>query len=159
MRILVAITAALVRDGLTEIRALVALQAVEFGVLAFQRKFRSLVIEPRFRTHGFPACGDVTTLTASAESRVLERAAVRIHVTALTTGKAQPLVMGRWISGRGGVTFTALHVLMTSGERKSGTAVIESGRGLPGVLRMAIHTLRPELSGVGVRMAGRALGP
>ena len=55
------------------------------------------------------------------------------------------------------VTFRAGHVLMQSGQRKLGTAMVKTLRRFPGLLRMAARTVITQLRIVHIFMTGRAL--
>jgi hypothetical protein len=85
MGILMAILTTLVGDLLMEIGCFVALGANYFRVLSLQRKLRDAVVETFAGMIVFPAARGVALVAGAAKLGILERAAVRVVVTAVAS--------------------------------------------------------------------------
>ena len=157
MLVLVAIRATFVRDLAVEIGIFMALRAESFGVLSLQRKFRGAVIKVAGRAVEFPPRSNVARLAGAPELDVLERAAVRVHMTVLATAVHEALEQERLAFSRRFVALLAGHHLVFPGKRIDRTPVIEAGSGPPGILLVAAFAIRSLLAPVHVLVAGSAL--
>jgi hypothetical protein len=159
MLVLVTIAAALVRDRLVEVRALVTSRTCSRCVLALKREARQLVIKIRFRPAILPSAGVMTGLARPAKLHLLERAAVRIGVTALATRVCDALKYERHFSIAFRVALHATDGLMAPGERKRCRRVVESGGGLPCFLCVAARTIGAEFAVVAILVTRGAFSP
>jgi hypothetical protein len=91
--------AMLVRDRTTIVAVLVALAAGRFTVFAVQRELGLVVVEAQARLILVPTAGVVAGLAGALKLRVLERALVRIGVTALASAEGNPFVASRLFAG------------------------------------------------------------
>ena len=159
MNILVTIRAMLVRHRTLEIVVLVALDAGRIRVFAVERKLRIVVIKAHTRLILVPTGGVVARFARALKLRVLKRALMRISVAALAVRKRQSFVTRRFLAYLGLVAFLARHGLVQPSQRIRRSKVIKAARGLPGVLRMATHAFRPQLTGMYVLVTRGALAP
>jgi len=155
--ILVAVATPLVRDGTTEIVALVAIRARPFGMLPSQRKLRGAVIESFRRTGVLPAVGVVATVAGAREARVKEPAVVRILVAALTGARDQPFVARLVLACLRPMALLAGDGLVQAGERERRARMIEPWSRLPCVLGVAVGAVGAKLAPVPVFMTGGAI--
>ena len=143
-----AVFAMVMRDGTMEIAAFVALRAGCLRVLAEQRKLRIPVVKVRAGLILRPTSGGVTLLARSLHLGILKGSSVRIRVAILAARKRESLIARGFIAGLGIMTFLASYRLMLSGQREKRFRMTESGRGLPGVLRMTARAVSAKLASV-----------
>jgi hypothetical protein len=156
VHVLMAIRAAFERQMPVVVAVLVAFGAGRLRVFALQRVFGGAVIEVLVGMIDFPAAGNVARFASAAEPGFLESAAVGVHVAVLATAKFESLEEDRLSLRSRLVALLAGDRLMLTGEGVVGSVVIETVRGLPGILRMAARAIGPLLPLVHVLVAGNA---
>ena len=112
VRILMAIPAALVRDGAPEIGAFVAFGACYRRVLCGQRILRGGVIELPAWVVILPASCIMAVIAGASKLDFLESSAVGIGVTVLAAAESQPFPLDSRLTGPRSVAFLASSGLM-----------------------------------------------
>jgi len=139
-------------DGLLEIAAGVAFEAIHFDVLAKQRIFCLRVVELLAGRNPPPTGGRVTGFTRLRKCAMMR---VGVAIGALAEWNAS---QARGTAGsRRGVAFGARHMRVQSGQRKARLVMINLCRYLPIREVVALRAILPELSFVRILMATHAL--
>lgn len=150
----VAVAALCVRHRPAELQTGVALAAADRSVLAREWELRLRVVEPPARPRHLPAGGCVAGFAGLREG-----AFVRIFVAGLAPLHRDSVVLRiRPWSRRRLMTFRALSLLMSSGERETGRVVIKQRRVLPAVLGMTRRAVFAQLSAVLIGVATETVG-
>lgn len=148
--VLVAIRAQSISDRLAEIATLVALKTSCFAVFAQQREFRAAVVEAHTVPQRLPVRRFVTRLAIALERSVGERSLVRVDVTSVAGREFEAAIRNFIVPRPRLMTARAGDPLVPPRQRVGTLAMIEATGGFPGVLRMAVLTLRAELPFVGI---------
>ena len=151
--VLVAVGAPGVRHWQAEVAAPMARAAGRIAMFPVERKRGFGVVEARHPNRASPARGGVAGLTGSRQA-----AFVRVGVAAAALGEGEARV-DRVRLGAGSVrmTFRAVNRGMCARQRELPCGVVEPGRRLPSVGRVAARAGRAELSTVFVGVATRTI--
>lgn len=149
----VAIDAALMRDGRSEIGCRVALPAVGGAMQAEQREPGAAVVKGRVAASGLPVVRRVALLTVGREG-----SSMFVRMAGLAVLVEDEILILNPVAERGErfVAAVASDTDMGSGERERCLLMLESGRAFPLILGVALLAVGAESAAVDIFMAAPA---